>query len=96
MRTMEKISKVIEEFNRLHGNETHAKLKEIKGEEVIIEFEGSFCKTCGLFDYFEDIKWEAMGFGIIVEPIEILEFEEKFETGKYSVKYKVQTRDAKE
>lgn len=80
MRTTEKISKVIEEFNRLHGNEAHAKLKEIKGEEVIIEFEGSFCKTCGLFDYFEDIKWEAMEFGIIVEPIEILEFEEKFET----------------
>ncbi len=87
---MEKLKKVLEEFNRLHGSEANARIVEVKDDEVIIEFEGSFCATCGLYDYFEDIKWEAMDFGLEIEPVEVIEAEEdEFEHGRYVVRYRL-------
>ncbi|WP_456422307.1 hypothetical protein [Thermococcus sp.] len=87
---MEAVEKVLEEFNRLHGSEARARILQIKGNEVIIEFEGSFCATCGLYDYFDDIKWEALDFGLELEPVEVLEAEEDdFEHGRYVVRYRI-------
>ncbi|WP_087035822.1 hypothetical protein [Thermococcus litoralis] len=93
---MEKLKKAVEEFNRLHGSEAQAEIIEVKEDEAIIEFKGSFCKTCGLFDYFEDITWEAMEFGLKVEPVEIVEMEEDFEKGRYVVKYKIYPKETTE
>jgi hypothetical protein len=93
---MEKLNHVIEEFNRLHGSEAEARIKRAEGDEVILEFEGSFCATCGLYDYFDDIKWEAMDFGLKVEPVEIIEAEEdEFEHGRYVVRYKLLSGETK-
>ncbi|ASJ03022.1 hypothetical protein A3L09_07005 [Thermococcus profundus] len=91
---MEELNRVINEFNKLHGSEAVARIREITGDEIILEFEGSFCATCGLYDYFEDIKWDAMDFGLRIEPVEVLEAEEdEFEHGRYVVKYKLLGRD---
>ncbi|NJE47875.1 hypothetical protein E3E35_10825, partial [Thermococcus sp. GR7] len=68
---MEKLNYVIKEFNRLHGSEAKARVKKVEEDEVILEFEGSFCATCGLYDYFDDIKWGAMEFGLKIEPVEV-------------------------
>ncbi|AEH24669.1 hypothetical protein [Pyrococcus yayanosii] len=87
---MEKLNYVIKEFNRLHGSEARAKVLEVRENEVVIEFEGSFCKTCGLHDYFEDITWEAMDLGLKIRAEEIIESEENFERGRYIVRYKVE------
>ena len=86
---MEILKRVIEEFNKYHGSEAQAKIIKVEDDEVIIEFNGSFCKTCGLYDYFEDIKWEAMRFGLNIEPVEVIESKEEFEKGRYLVKYKL-------
>lgn len=87
---MGSLEKVLEEFNRLHGSEANARIVEAGDDYVIIEFEGSFCATCGLYDYFDDIKWEAMDFGLELEPVEVLEAEEdEFEHGRYVVKYRI-------
>ncbi|MEO2152787.1 MAG: hypothetical protein ABGW50_09050 [Thermococcus sp.] len=89
----EKLRKVIEEFNRLHGSEARARVLKLEGDEVIIEFEGSFCATCGLYDYFDDIKWEAMDLGLELEPVEVLEAEEdEFEHGRYVVRYRLRRK----
>ncbi len=85
---METLERVLEEFNRLHGSEARARIVEAKENEVVVEFEGSFCATCGLYDYFEDIKWEALDFGLKIEPVEVVKAEEDdFEHGRYVVKY---------
>ncbi|AFL94263.1 hypothetical protein CL1_0048 [Thermococcus cleftensis] len=90
MEGVEKLERVLGEFNRLHGAEARARIVEMKGDEVIIEFEGSFCATCGLYDYFDDIRWEARDFGLEIEPVEVLEAEEDdFEHGRYVVKYRI-------
>jgi len=87
---MEALERVLEEFNRLHGSEARVRVLEARENEVILEFEGSFCATCGLYDYFDDIKWEAMDFGLELEPVEVLEAEEDdFEQGRYVVRYRV-------
>lgn len=86
---MEKLENVIREFNRYHGSEAQAKIVKIEGDAVIVEFSGTFCKTCGLYDYFDDLKWEAMNFGLNLEFLEVLEGKEDFEKGRYLVKYKL-------
>jgi len=87
---VERLKKIIEEFNRLHGSEAEARILALEGDEVIIEFKGSFCATCGLYDYFDDIKWEAMDFGLELEPVEVIEAEEdEFEHGRYVVRYRL-------
>lgn len=87
---MGSLGRVIEEFNRLHGSEARARILKADKDEVIVEFSGSFCATCGLYDYFEDVKWEAMEFGLKMEPVEVLEAEEDdFEHGRYVVRYRL-------
>ncbi len=93
MNEREKLEEVLREFNRFHGSEADARILKREGDEVIIEFEGSFCATCGLYDYFDDIKWEAMDFGLELEPLEVLEAEEdEFEHGRYVVRYRLGRR----
>ena len=83
------LERVLREFNRLHGSEAEARILSTGDDEVIIEFEGSFCATCGLYDYFEDLKWEALDFGLELEPFEVIEAEEDgFEHGRYVVRYR--------
>ncbi|WP_297417554.1 hypothetical protein [Thermococcus sp.] len=95
MNTRENLERVLFEFNRLHGSEAEVRILNLEGNEVIIEFEGSFCATCGLYDYFEDIKWEAIELGVELEPIDVLEAEEDgFEHGRYVVRYKLGERPA--
>nr|WP_188203042.1 hypothetical protein [Thermococcus camini] len=80
----------MEEFNRPHGSEATARVLEVRGDEIIIEFSGSFCATCGLYDYFDDIKWEAMDLGLKIEPVDVLEADEdEFERGRYVVRYRI-------
>ncbi|WP_297497149.1 hypothetical protein [Thermococcus sp.] len=90
MNVREKLKRILAEFNRLHGSEASARVVELGRDEVILEFEGSFCATCGLYDYFDDIKWEALEFGLELEPIEVLEaVEDDFEHGRYVVRYRI-------
>lgn len=51
------VSKAVEEFNRLHGAEGRARVVKIEEERFKIEFTGSFCLTCGFYDYFEDFAY---------------------------------------
>ncbi|MBS7641040.1 MAG: hypothetical protein QXJ19_05320 [Candidatus Bathyarchaeia archaeon] len=48
------------------------------GDIFKIEFTGSFCYTCGFYDYFEDYKFLLEGMGLVTEIIKIEELEERF------------------
>ena len=52
------VLRTIEVYNRYRSPETKATLVSIKNDSFILEFEGSFCKTCGVRDYFEDFIYE--------------------------------------
>lgn len=53
-----KIRAAIEEFNKYRSPEAVAKLIDASGDLAIVKFSGPFCRGCGLYDYFDDLKIE--------------------------------------
>ncbi|TFG15601.1 hypothetical protein EU537_00845 [Candidatus Thorarchaeota archaeon] len=56
MTTEELIQRAIKEFNEYRVPEIEAKLKKHQEGSFVIEFTGTFCQTCGFYDYFEDLR----------------------------------------
>ena len=52
------VLKAIEEYNKYRSPEAKARLVKISRKEIVLDIEGSFCKTCGVYDYFEDFIYE--------------------------------------
>lgn len=61
MPDVERILKVaILEFNRIRVPEVEATPKEITDDGFTVFFSGSFCSTCGYYDYFDDLLYLLM------------------------------------
>ena len=52
----EKIDSALDQYNIYRVNLIRAELKEYTENGMIIFFDGSFCETCGYYDYFEDLQ----------------------------------------
>jgi len=50
--------RAIEVYNRYRSPEATAKLVGMEKDRFILEFEGPFCQSCGVNDYFEDFIHE--------------------------------------
>jgi len=55
------VLRTIEAYNRYRSPEATAKLLKLEKNGFTIEFEGSFCQSCGVQDYFEDFIHELKG-----------------------------------
>ena len=53
---LEKINASILEYNRYRVNLVEAELKELDESSFVVFFDGSFCETCGYYDYYEDLQ----------------------------------------
>ena len=73
MPDVERILKVaIPEFNRIRVPEVEATPKEISDDGFTVFFSGSFCTTCGYYDYFEDLLYLLLDdYGLKNEIVEI-------------------------
>lgn len=80
----EAVLKAIDEYNKYRSPEAKARLIEIREEGLTIDFEGTFCQTCGVYDYLEDFIYELQSF--VDVNIEILNFK-KYEPGRIRVVY---------
>jgi len=67
------VLRTIEVYNRYRSPEATAKLLKLEKDGFTIEFEGSFCQSCGVQDYFEDFIYELgrLSSGVEVEIGEI-------------------------
>jgi len=83
-----KLLKGIEKFNEIRVLEAKAELVEIKGNEVLVRFSGHMCFTCGTYDYFEDLIYEAKDCGI---ELKIKDFKRDKENS-YLVTYQIKGR----
>ncbi len=54
----ELVLRAIEVYNRYRSPEATAKLVGMEKDGFVIEFEGPFCLSCGVRDYFEDFIYE--------------------------------------
>ena len=50
------IEDAIREYNKYHSPEANTKLVSMSEKSFKIEFTGTFCYTCGFYDYFDDYK----------------------------------------
>ena len=66
------LKEAIPEFNRIRVPEVEATPKEITEEDFTVFFSGSFCTTCGYYDYFEDLLYLLLDdYGLKTEIVEI-------------------------
>jgi predicted Zn-ribbon and HTH transcriptional regulator len=54
----ESVFQALAEFNKWHGAEAVAEIIKLEGPSITVELSGPFCKTCGFYDYFDDLKIE--------------------------------------
>ncbi len=61
------VLRTVEVYNRYRSPEATAKLLKLKKNGFIVQFEGSFCQSCGVQDFFEDFIYELEGLNSVVE-----------------------------
>lgn len=54
----ETIHQAIASFNRYRSPEAVVEFIHFSNNELTVRFSGSFCHTCGVYDYFEDLIFE--------------------------------------
>lgn len=66
------LTDALPEFNRIRVPEVAATVKEVTENSFTVFFSGSFCHTCGYYDYFEDLLYLLMDdYGLGTEIVEI-------------------------
>jgi len=73
------IHQTIDEYNKYHAPEVIAQLSNYHKHSYCVRFTGSFCYTCGFYDYFDDFKYLLEDHGIMTKIIKITETD----TGAY-------------
>jgi len=63
------IERAINVYNKYRAPESMAKLININENLVVVEFKGSFCYTCGIIDWIEDLRYIMSDVGIKTELI---------------------------
>ena len=86
----EAVLKALEAYNHFRSPEATAKLVKVDKEELVVDFKGSFCRTCGTYDWLEDLVYEVKRF-VNVE-LEITSFE-NYEPETIRVRYSVKAID---
>lgn len=66
----------LEEYNRFRTPEVRATLKHLSRDRFTVDFRGTFCVTCGFYDYFDDLKYELLDRGLVVDVEKINEVED--------------------
>ncbi len=52
------LERAVEEYNRFRSPEAFVRIIERRRDRFVAEFSGSFCVTCGVYDWLEDLRYE--------------------------------------
>jgi len=81
------IEKAVEQYNRFRSPEAIAKFVTFSANRFIVEFNGPFCQSCGICDYFEDLIYELKEWSSTeVKIVEVKEI-----NGRFNVVYEFLT-----
>ena len=67
------VEKSIRFYNKYRTPEAIAQLTALDDNEIKIKISGSFCETCGLYDWIEDLVYILKDHGIETETSKIIE-----------------------
>jgi superoxide reductase len=70
-----KVRAAIRKFNKYRYPEALAKLIKFNNKGLVVGFEGPFCRTCGFYDYFDDLRIFLEEYGVKSKIINIKEKE---------------------
>ena len=73
---MKKVEKAVKEYNRYRGVEARAKILSLDKNMLTVEIRGSFCETCGYYDWIEDMVYVLEDYDIESQIVEIRELED--------------------
>lgn len=79
------IRETVKEYNILKGREARAKILKIDGNKFKVEFEGSFCHTCGVKDWVEDLAYILIAKGYETKLINYIEEDEEKRIGEFKI-----------
>ncbi len=83
------IIQAIASFNRLRNPEAVAEVITFDENELILRFTGTFCQTCGVLDYFEDVIFELDdSANIDLQMLDFAQEEEDIFLVRYRVRYR--------
>lgn len=71
-----KIKSVNNIYNKYHSPEAVTNIISINKASFEVEFTGSYCVSCGFYDYFDDYKILLQEHGIETRIVTIIEIEE--------------------
>lgn len=80
------VVRALTEFNKWHGSEAVAELVKLKGPSIVVELSGPFCRTCGIYDYFGDLKLELKK--VLEKKLEIAQVDSG-DGERYVITYKI-------
>jgi hypothetical protein len=52
------VDMAVGEYNRFRSPEAVVKIVKRRGDGFVAEFSGTFCATCGVYDWLEDLRYE--------------------------------------
>ncbi len=79
------LKKAVEDYNRIRAPEAVAKITKIEDDLVYVEFDGTYCETCGLYDWIEDFKYVLEDLGVNNELVNVIEPEGAHSTRRIGV-----------
>ncbi len=67
------IRRAVKLYNRYRAPEATARLVTRKGDTFYIAFDGTYCETCGLYDWIDDMRYVMNELGLEAEIIKLNE-----------------------
>lgn len=77
MNVNEVIERALNEYNDYHAPEAIARCVDIKGNYFVVDFEGYICFSCGFYDYFEDLIYLLLKYGVLSRIVEVMLFDDR-------------------
>lgn len=80
------VNKAEQLYNKYRAPESIAEIVKINDDEIIVKFKGSFCETCGLYDWIEDMKYILEDLGINTEIANVINVDYDTYIGVFKVR----------
>ncbi len=75
----------IELYNERRAPEAISELVELRGDEVVVRFTGTFCMWCGVYDWVEDLAYILRELGLEAKLVKYVEPEDLSEPYRIGV-----------
>jgi len=69
------LRRAVELYNKYRAPEAIARVLEVRDDRILVVFEGTFCNTCGVNHWVEDLKYVLEDLGVEAELLEVQDSE---------------------